>query len=86
MSNVESTICATEKQRNRAVLSTKFETLWESEIHVNAGVASVYGVQCTITIKDSEGSILVSAHVSTVYGVRRIKTKTKQDLPTLHPT
>jgi len=38
-----------------------------------------------ISIKDSEGSILVSAHAFTVYAVRRIKSKTKQDLPTLHP-
>jgi len=45
----------------------------------------VYGVQCIISIKDSEGSILVSAHASTVYAVGRIKSKTKQELPTLHP-
>jgi hypothetical protein len=79
-------------QRNRTVLfRTHFTTIWRSKIHIGlkvdaeAGVAFVYGVQCIISIKDSEGSILVSAHASTVYAVGRIKSKTKQDLPTLHP-
>jgi hypothetical protein len=45
----------------------------------DAGVAFVYGVQCIISMKDSEGCILVSAHASTVYAVGRIKSKTKQD-------
>jgi hypothetical protein len=46
----------------------------------DAGVAFVFGVQCIISVKDSEGSILVSAHASTLYAVGRIKSKTKQDL------
>jgi hypothetical protein len=71
-------------QRNHAILLRKgFRTLSRSEIHTNlkldtdAGVAFVYGVQCIISIKNSEGSILVSAHASTVYAVGRIKSKTK---------
>jgi hypothetical protein len=51
----------------------------------DAGVAFVSGVQYVISIKDSEGSMLVSAHASTVYAVWRMKSKTQQDLPTLHP-
>jgi hypothetical protein len=49
--------------------------LWRSEIHINlkidadAGVAFVSGVQYVTSIKDSEGSMLASAHVSTVYAV-----------------
>jgi hypothetical protein len=77
-------------KRNRAVLlRTRFETLWRSQIHINlkidadAGVAFVYGVQFIISIRDSEGSIQVSAHASTVYAVGRIKSKTNQILPTV---
>jgi hypothetical protein len=44
------------------------------------------GVQCIISIKESEGTKLVSEHASTVYAVRRIKSKTKQILPTVLPT
>jgi hypothetical protein len=35
----------------------------------DAGVTFVSAVQCIISIKDSDGSILVSAHASTVYAV-----------------
>jgi hypothetical protein len=63
-------------QRNRAVLlRSRFTTLWRSKIHENlkidadAGVALVSAVQYVISIKESEGSILVSAHVSAVYAV-----------------
>jgi hypothetical protein len=61
-------------KRNRAVLlRTRFKTLWRSQIHINlqidAGVGFVYGVQCIISMKDSEGSMLVSAHASTAYTV-----------------
>jgi hypothetical protein len=38
------------------------------------------------SIKDSEGSMLVSAHASTVYAVWKIKWKTKQILPNALPT
>jgi hypothetical protein len=45
--------------------------LWRSEIRINlkidAGVAFVSAVKY-VSINDSEGSILVSAHASTVYG------------------
>jgi hypothetical protein len=51
----------------------------------DAGVAFVSGVQCIISIKDSEGSMLVTAHASAVYAVWRIKSKTKQILPTVLP-
>jgi hypothetical protein len=51
----------------------------------DAGVAFVSGVHYIISIKDSEGSMLVSAHESTVYAVWRIKPKTKQILPTVLP-
>jgi hypothetical protein len=78
-------------KRNRAVLlRTRFKTLWRSEIHVNlkidADVAFVSGVQYIISIKDSEGRILISAHASTIFGVGSIKSKTKQILPTVLPT
>jgi hypothetical protein len=61
-------------QRNQAVLlRTRFTTLWRSEIHTNltidAGVAFVSAEQYIIPIKDSEGSILLTAHASTVYTV-----------------
>jgi hypothetical protein len=63
-------------QRNRAVLLlTRFRTLCRSQIHTNlkidadAGVAFVSGVQYIISMQDSEGSMLVSAHASTVYTV-----------------
>jgi hypothetical protein len=63
-------------QRNLAVLfRTRFTTLWRSEIRINlkidadAGVALVSAVQYVISIKESEGSTLVSAHASTVYAV-----------------
>jgi hypothetical protein len=67
-------------QRNRAfLLRTRFTTLWRSEIHNNlkidadaltdAGVAFVSDVQYIIAIKDSESSMLVSAHAPTVYAV-----------------
>jgi hypothetical protein len=51
----------------------------------DAGVAFVSAVQY-IPIKDSEGSMLVSAHASTVYAVWRMKSKMKQMLPTVLPT
>jgi hypothetical protein len=75
-------------KRNRVVLlRTRLKTLWRSEIHVNlkidADVAFVPGVQHIISIKDSEGCILICAHVSTVDGVGGIKSKTKQSLPTV---
>jgi hypothetical protein len=43
-------------------------------------------VKYIIYIKDSEGSLTVSAHASTVYAVSKIKSKTKQILPTVFPT
>jgi hypothetical protein len=46
-------------------------------LKIDAGVAFVSDVQYVIFIKDSEGSMLVSAHASTVYAVCRIKSKTK---------
>jgi hypothetical protein len=52
----------------------------------DAGVAYVSGVQCRISIKDSEASILINAHASTVYAVWRIKSKGKQILPTVLTT
>jgi hypothetical protein len=75
-------------KRNCAVLSqTRFKTLWRCQIHINlkidAGVAFVSDVQYVVSIRDSEGSMLVSAHASTIYAVGRIKSKTKQILPTV---
>jgi hypothetical protein len=58
----------------------KFNNFW-----TDAGVAFVSAVQ-HISINDSKGSMLVSAHASTVYAVWRIKSKTKQMLPTVRPT
>jgi hypothetical protein len=52
----------------------------------DAGVAFVSAVQYIISIKDSEGSMLVSEHASTVYAVWRKKSNTKQILPTVFPT
>jgi hypothetical protein len=43
-------------------------------------------VKYIISIKDSEGSMLVSAHVSTVYALWRMKSKTNQILPNVLPT
>jgi hypothetical protein len=43
----------------------------------DAGVAFVSAVKYIISIKDSEDSMLVGAHESTVYAVWRIKSKTK---------
>jgi hypothetical protein len=56
-------------------------TLW-----TDAGIDFVSPVQYIIYIKDSEGSMLVSAHASAVYAVWRVKSKTKQILPSLLPT
>jgi len=58
-------------QLNRTVqLRTRFNTLWTSEIHINlkidAGVAMMSVEECIISVKDSEGSMLVNAHESTV--------------------
>jgi hypothetical protein len=39
------------------------------KIDADAGVAFVSVVKYIISIKDSEGSMLVSAHVSTVYAL-----------------
>jgi hypothetical protein len=52
----------------------------------DAGVAFVCAVKYIISIKDSEGSMLVSAHASTAYAVWRINSKTKQILPNVFPT
>jgi hypothetical protein len=53
-------------------LPLRFPTLWRSEIRINlkidADIAFVSAVKYT-SIKDSEGSMLVSAHASTVYAV-----------------
>jgi hypothetical protein len=51
----------------------------------DAGVALVSEVQCIISIKDSEGSMPVIAPAPMADAARRMKSKTKQDLPTLHP-
>jgi hypothetical protein len=47
---------------------------------------SIFCPAYSISIKDSEGSKLVSAQASTVYAVWRIKLKTKQILLTVLPT
>jgi hypothetical protein len=52
----------------------------------DTGVAFVSAVQYIISIKDSEGRMLVSAHASTVYAVWRIKSKTKQIVSIVIPT
>jgi hypothetical protein len=48
-------------------------TLWRSEIHINlkidAGVAFVPGEQYIISIKDSDDSVLASAHASITYAM-----------------
>jgi hypothetical protein len=56
-----------------------FQALWRSEIRINLKIdvdalnrrrhAFVSAVQYVISIKDSEGSMLVSAHASTVYAM-----------------
>jgi hypothetical protein len=58
-------------QRNRTVLfRTRFTTIWKSEIHIgldvdaDAGVG-FFGLQYIMSVKDSEGNILGSAHEST---------------------
>jgi hypothetical protein len=63
-------------------------SIWKSTptLWTDAGVAFVYAVQNIITIKDSEGRMLVSAHAPTVYTVWRIKSKTVQILKTVFPT
>jgi hypothetical protein len=84
-------------QRNRAViLRTRLKRCGEGKSipiskstptpRTDAGVAFMSGVQYVILIKGNEGSILVSAHACTVYAVWRIKSKTKQMLPTVHST
>jgi hypothetical protein len=60
-------------QRNPAVLfRAGFKTIWGSEIHiglkVHAGVG-FFGVQNIMSVKDSEGNMLGSAHASTTYGM-----------------
>jgi hypothetical protein len=74
-------------QRNYAfLLGTSFTTLWRSKIHSNltidadADVAFLSAVNCMISIKASECSVLVSAPVSTVYAVRRIKKENETNL------
>jgi len=52
----------------------------------DAGVAFVSAVQYVVSIKDSEGSMLGSAHASSVYAVCKIKSKTKQPLRNVLPT
>jgi hypothetical protein len=52
----------------------------------DAGVAYVSALKYVVSIKDSEGSMLVSAHTSTVYAVWGIKWKTKYILPTVLST
>jgi hypothetical protein len=63
--------------------------LWRSKIHINlkidAGVV-VSAVKYILTIKGREGRILLSSNAFTVYAVSRIKSKTKQILPTVIPT
>jgi hypothetical protein len=51
----------------------------------DAGVDFVSAEQYIIYIKNSEGSMLVIAHASTVYAVWRIKSKMKLILPTVLP-
>jgi hypothetical protein len=52
----------------------------------DVGVAFVCTVKYIPSVKDSEGSTMVSAHASTVYVVWKIKSKTKQMSLTLLPT
>jgi len=61
-------------QRNCAVLfRTRFTTIWRSEIRINlkvdASIGFFSGVQYIISVKDSEGNMLGSAHASTTYGM-----------------
>jgi hypothetical protein len=67
-------------QRYRAILlRTRFTTLWRSEIHINLKIVTdalnrrrrrfMSAVQYIISIEDSEGSMLVSAHTSTIHPV-----------------
>jgi hypothetical protein len=62
-------------------ISKSIPTPW-----TDAGVAFVSGLQYTISMKDSEVSMLVSAHASTVHAVWRIKSKTKRILSTVLPS
>jgi hypothetical protein len=60
--------------RNRAVpFRLRFITSRRKEVHINiktdAGVAFVSAIKYIIRIKNSEGSMLVSAHASKVYAV-----------------
>jgi hypothetical protein len=61
-------------QRNCAVLfRIRFKMIWRSEIHMNlkidAGVGSFSVVQYNVSVKESEGNMLGSAHASTTYGM-----------------
>jgi hypothetical protein len=51
-------------------------------LKIDAGAAVLSTIQYIISMKDSGSCILVSAYASTVYAVRRMKSKTKQILPT----
>jgi len=54
-------------------LGARLTTVWRNETHISlkidGGVAFVSGVQYIKSIKDTEGSMLVSAHASTAYAV-----------------
>jgi len=77
-SNVERTVCATENTKESSSSITRFTTLRRSGNHINLKIdanalnrrrrASVSAVKY-ICIKDSEGSMLVSAHAPTLYAV-----------------
>jgi hypothetical protein len=52
----------------------------------DASISFVSTVKYIISFEDSEGSMLVSSHASTVYAPWRIKSKKKGILPTVFPT
>jgi hypothetical protein len=64
---------------SRTSITNTFQMLWRSEIHINLQIDAdalnrrrrrfLSALQYIISIKDSEGSMLVSAHASTVYAV-----------------
>jgi hypothetical protein len=73
-SNFMRTVYTTEKTKEScSSIRNTFHYVAEKRVPYNlkivAGVAFLFAVQYIISIKDSEGSILVSAHASTVYAL-----------------
>jgi hypothetical protein len=81
-------VCTTENTtESRSSITNKFETLWESEIHINLKIdydalnrrrrPFCLGEQYIIYTKDSDGNVLASAYASMPYTMWRIKSETE---------